>query len=470
MAVSRRTLLLGGAAAAVAIPVGSQLWWSSKDFVREGFDPALPKAPAGERAWVNWSGIQKATPKSLLAPANAKELAAQIRTTPAPVRPVGSGHSFTPLCPSEGTMIDVSAMSGLVSHDIAAGIARMGAGTRLQQAARLLHEQGLAFANLPDIDVQTLAGGFGTATHGTGRNLTAIHDYVRGFEMVTPAGETLEVSADQQPELFQAGKVSLGVLGIIARYDLAVEPAFNLHRRVKLVKTEEILDQYLALSEKHRNFEALFFPGTGHGATLIHDKYDGAVEGEEPNQDEDFLADLRQLRDYFGWWPWLRRKIFETSTDPDTGEDMTDAGWKLLATSRPTKFNEMEYHIPLDNGMETLRKVLSKMESRKDAFFPIEARVTAPDDAWLSPFNDGRRLSIAIHAQADENYEFFFSEFEPIFRAAGGRPHWGKLHSLTAKDLAALYPQFGAFNDLRQQLDPDGKMLNPYMAKLLGAG
>ena len=470
MAVSRRTVLLGGAAAAAAIPVGSQLWWSSKDFAREGFDPELPKAPAGERAWMNWSGIQKATPKSLLAPADAEELATQMQNISTPIRPVGSGHSFTALCPSEGTMVDVSALSGLVSHDKVRAMATMGAGTRLQQAARLLHEQGLAFANLPDIDVQTLAGGFGTATHGTGRTLSAIHDYVRGFELVTPSGEILEVSGESQPELFQAGKVSLGALGIITRYDLAVEPAFNLHRRVALVKTEDILDQYMALSEKHRNFEALFFPGTGHGATLIHDKYDGPIGGEEPNEDEDFLADLRELRDYFGWWPWLRHKVFESSVDPDTGEDMTDAGWKLLATSRPTKFNEMEYHIPLDKGIETLRKVLEKMESRKDAFFPIEARVTAPDDAWLSPFNDGHRFSIAIHAQANENYGFFFTEFEPIFRAAGGRPHWGKLHSLTANDLSALYPQFGAFNEIRTQLDPDGKMLNPYMSNLLGDG
>ena len=470
MAVSRRALLLGGATAAIAIPAGGQLLWSCKNFVREGFDPSLPEAPAGERAWMNWSGIQKATPKSLLAPANTAELASSITNAPSPIRPVGSGHSFTPLCPSEGTMIDVSALSGLVSHDSDAGIATMGAGTRLQQAARLLHEQGLAFANLPDIDVQTLAGGFGTATHGTGRNLTAIHDYVRGFEMVTPSGEVLKASVDEQSDLFQAGKVSLGALGIITRYDLAVEPSFNLHRRVALVRTEEILDQYMALSEKHRNFEALFFPGTGHGATLIHDKYDGAVEGEEPNQDENFLADLRELRDYFGWWPWLRQKIFEASVDPNSGEDMTDAGWKLLATSRPTKFNEMEYHIPLDNGMATLREVLSKMNGRKDAFFPIEARVTAPDDAWLSPFNDGRCMSIAIHAQANENYDFFFTEFEPLFRAAGGRPHWGKLHSLTAKDLSSLYPQFSAFNEIRKQLDPTGKMLSPYMAKLLGDG
>ncbi len=468
MALSRRKLLLGGAAVAIAIPVGSQAWWSSKDFVRDGFEPGLPEAPTGERAWMNWSGIQKATPKILAAPTSAGEVVALVQNSPIPIRPAGSGHSFTALCPSEGTMVDIGAFSGIISHDPTTNIATLGAGTKLQQAARLLHEQSLAFANLPDIDVQTLAGGFSTATHGTGRNLTAIHDYARGFELVTPSGDIVQASAEQNADLFQAGKVSLGALGIITRYDLQVEPAFNLHRRVKLVKTEDILDQYMGLSEQHRNFEAVFFPNTGHGATFTHDKYEGPLSGEQPSEDDNFLQDLKQLRDTFGWSSWLRRKIFAASVDPEAGEDTTDAGWKLLATSRPSKFNEMEYHIPLENGLETLRMVIAKMESRSDAFYPIEARVTAPDDAWLSPFNDGHRLSIAIHADSSENFQYFFTEFEPIFRAAGGRPHWGKLHSLGAKELSMLYPKFAAFNQLRRELDPTGKFVNPYLSKIWG--
>ncbi len=470
MALTRRRLLMGGAAALVAVPVIGQIRWSSKQFMRDGFDPSPISPPEGARVWVNWSGLQKATPQTIEAPANAAEVAALVKDTPSPIRPVGSGHSFTALCPTEGTMVDISALSGLLTHDKAAKTASFGAGTRLQQAARLLDAEGLAFANLPDIDVQTLAGGFATATHGTGRELTAIHDYIRGFEMVTPSGEVLTVNSETNSHLLQAGKVSLGALGIMTKYDLQVEPMFNLHRRVKLAKTPDILDQYLQLSQTHRNFEAMFFPGTGHGATFTHDKHDGPLSGPVPNEDDTFLQDLKQLRDMLGWSPWLRRKLFSLSIDPEAGEDVTDAGWKLLSTSRNDKFNEMEYHIPLENGVETLRQVIAKFDARGDAFFPIEARVTAPDAAWLSPFNDGRCLSIAIHADASESYKYFFQEFEPIFRAAGGRPHWGKLHSLGPKDLSKLYPQFDAFRALRKELDPAGKMLSPYMSQLLGVG
>jgi FAD/FMN-containing dehydrogenase len=59
-----------------------------------------------------------------------------------------------------------------------------------------------------------------------------------------------------------------------------------------------------------------------------------------------------------------------------------------------------------------------------------------------------------------------FSDIEPIFRKYGGRPHWGKLNSLTAADFDALYPQWQAFAALRQRLDPQGRFLNPYLRAL----
>ena len=49
-----------------------------------------------------------------------------------------------------------------------------------------------------------------------------------------------------------------------------------------------------------------------------------------------------------------------------------------------------------------------------------------------------------------------------------GRPHWGKLHSLKHDELTGLYPEFQRFCDLRRDLDPEGKFLNPYLAGLFG--
>ena len=98
----------------------------------------------------------------------------------------------------------------------------------------------------------------------------------------------------------------------------------------------------------------------------------------------------------------------------------------------------------------------------------MEVRFVAPDSALLSPFHDGPCISIAIHAAVDERFDYFFSDFEPIFRAHGGRPHWGKWHSLKRAELDSLYPNLGRFADLRRELDPEGTFLNPHLADLFG--
>ena len=55
-----------------------------------------------------------------------------------------------------------------------------------------------------------------------------------------------------------------------------------------------------------------------------------------------------------------------------------------------------------------------------------------------------------------------------MFRAHGGRPHWGKKHTLRAADLRPLNPDWDRFLAVRQRLDPDGVFLNGYLRGLLG--
>lgn len=470
MGLSRRTLLLSGAGLglAVGVPAVQHLSWGAKDFVRDGYSPLPPEAPSGEESWINWSGSQRATPKMISFPSQEADIAELLSGTNGRVRPVGSGHSFSGLAPSEGTMVDVSALEGLYGFDAETGRATFGAGTRLFHAAEELDKVGRAFPNLPDIDVQTLAGSFSTATHGTGNTLTAMHDYIEQFRMVLASGEIVDVDALSNPDLFAAGKVSLGALGIITQYTLRTVPEFNLHRQLKIEPVEPFLDRVEELGETHRNFEFFYSPSTGMVAWLAHNIFEGEVSGRGESEDDESLEGLKQLRDMFGWFPWLRRRFAQSAFPTGIVEDSSDESWRLLATTRPIKFNEMEYHIPRESGVATVRKIIKMLDSRKDAFFPIEYRHIASDDAWLSPFRDGPKSSIAIHAAVDERYDYFFTDFEPVFRAVGGHPHWGKHHSLGKSDFVDLYPEFERFLEIRRDLDPDGRFLNPHLAKVFG--
>jgi FAD/FMN-containing dehydrogenase len=62
----------------------------------------------------------------------------------------------------------------------------------------------------------------------------------------------------------------------------------------------------------------------------------------------------------------------------------------------------------------------------------------------------------------------YFAAVEPIFWKHGGRPHWGKLHNLGARQLSALYPRWKEFTEVRAALDPQGKFLNGHLRTVFG--
>src|SRR6476660_3923197 len=127
--------------------------------------------------WRNWAGDQACRPAELLRPGDRDELAAAVASaagTGTPISVPGSGHSFTEAALTDGTMIDVSALSGVIDADPGSGLVKVGGGTVLAELNEALHRLGLAMENLGDIDRQTIAGAISTGNHGTGAKLRNI--------------------------------------------------------------------------------------------------------------------------------------------------------------------------------------------------------------------------------------------------------------------------------------------------------
>ncbi len=471
MSVSRRSVLT--AAGAGAVVLGGAGFGAYQVATRE--EPEPPAPPILDKQdhilWRNWSGIQYSYPQLRLSPTSEDQLAGMLKSAPAPIRAVGAGHSFMPLVPTEGTLLTLDQISGLVSVD-GDGLATVKAGMRLDALGPALEAHGRAMNNLPDINVQSFAGALATATHGTGKKLPALHGNVTALRLVTAKGDILDCSATSNPDLFNAARVSLGSMGIITQVTTKTVPARRVHRRVWLDTFEDTLAKAEDNWNQHRNFEFYAVPFTGLCANIANDETDRPAEPRGPETDSEFLDVLKYLRNLFGWSTPLRKFVAENllSAYGSKPEDAIDDGWKLLSTPRPVRFNEMEFHLPAENQFAALREVLATIEAKRpDVFFPIELRRIATDDAWLSPFQGGEHGSLAVHAYYKDDYEFLFTLIQPILLRHGGRPHWGKLNSLTAADFARLYPRWKDFHDLRMSLDPEERMLNPYLKKILAS-
>lgn len=419
--------------------------------------------------WKNWSGSQQCFPASRTAPGNIGELQQLIQSAKGVVRPVGAGHSFTALVPTDDTIVSLARLSGISNHDKDSLQATFLAGTRLGDIGKPLEEAGQALINMPDIDKQTLAGCLSTATHGTGAGIGCLPDFVTGLQLVTANGEIIDCDKNHHADIFEAAKVSLGALGVITQVRLQNTHPYRLKRETVWREFDEIIELAPQMADNNRNFELYYIPFTGMGWTDVHNLSDepiGATEKIDPN---DGANDLKMARDMLSWSPMLRELLLSTYMKTIDDEVTIESSWKNYTNERNVRFNEMEYHLPREHGLQALKEIREALEkNHNEVFFPIEFRYVKGDDIWLSPFYQRDSCSIAVHRFFEEDYKPYFATVEPILRKYHGRPHWGKINTLARDDLIRLYPRWKDFVAVRQQLDPTGKFLNPYLQQLFG--
>jgi FAD-linked oxidoreductase len=429
--------------------------------------------------WSNWSGWVKAWPKSLLEPATEEELAASIRVAEGPVRVAGSGHSFTPLVESAGTIVTLRHLSGVVDHDDAALTARIKAGTTLRDLGPMLFERGLGLVNQGVIDRQALAGAVGTGTHGTGVEIGSISSAVAGFRLVTANGEVLTANRTENSDLFDAGRVSFGSLGIMSEITMQCRPVYALEETGGRMPIADVLAQVETLRDTHRHFEFWWFPFSDHAIVKFLSETDKDAkprrrrpDGEETRDDKIFRTANEATR----YLPFLRGPLqkYMTSASGRYSTSLSEPGrvrWShdAFPSDRNVRFNEMEYAVPAERGPDCIRELAAHMRKGGVNFmFPLEYRYVAADDIWLSPFYQRDSVTISVHQYHRQPYAELFADAEAIFRRYEGRPHWGKLHTLGAADLARLYPRWDDFQGVRRRLDPGGKFLNAHLKRLFG--
>lgn len=429
--------------------------------------------------WSNWSGWIKAWPQSILEPANEEELANAMRAAPAPIRVAGSGHSFTRLVESQGTIVNLARLTGVVDHNSETHTARIKAGTTVRDLGPLLFDRGLGLANQGDIDRQTLAGAVGTGTHGTGVDLGSISASVEGFRLVTANGEVKSASAQENPDLFNAGRVSMGSLGIMTEITMKARPAYALEETGGRMPIADVLAQVEELRDAHRHFEFFWFPFSDQAIVKFLSETDKEAKPRRRRTEETFTRDDKIFIfccETSRYLPFLRgpmQKFMTTSSGRYS--QMSDAPGRVrwshdaFPSDRNIRFNEMEYAVPAEMGPDCVREAAEHMRNCGVSFiFPLEYRYVGKDDAWLSPFYQRDSVTISVHQYHRQPYAELFKGVEEIFDKYQGRPHWGKLHTKTAKDFAALYPRWDDFCRLRNELDPEAKLLNPFLKDVFG--
>ena len=237
-------------------------------------------AGRGRKKWKNWAGSVTASPERVLRPESVEELQQAVVDAPRhwKIRMAGSGHSFTPIVPSDHLLLLPSDFGEELGIDSQRMTARIPAGMVLHEVNLRLAADGYALANMGDITAQTVAGSISTSTHGTGRGFTGLAGQVVGFSLVTATGEWLHCNEQENADVYRLGRVSLGALGILTHVEMKIVPAFRLRAVEEPRQLDSVLNDFDSIIDSSDHYEFYWVPHTRWALTKHNTRTSDAAE------------------------------------------------------------------------------------------------------------------------------------------------------------------------------------------------
>ncbi|MFE6995478.1 D-arabinono-1,4-lactone oxidase [Microbacterium sp. NPDC057659] len=430
--------------------------------------------------WQNWGRSASVRPVRVERPRTPEGVQRAVKAAARQgltVKAIGAGHSFTGIAVAPGVLLELDDMQGLVSADRETGLVTLLAGTRLHRIPGLLAPYGLAMENLGDIDRQSISGAISTGTHGTGARFGGIATQVRGLTIITAEGEFLRIDGEQNSEMLPGAVVGLGALGVVVEVTLQCVPAFVLQAVDAPQPLEQALDTIHDQVAASDHVEFYWHPHTDVALTKTQTRLPESARREPLPAvghwvDETLLTNgvfrvfCATSRIAPGIIPPFNRLAVKLTGDAS----YSDQSHRVLIHRRTVRFREMEWAIPAEHVVPAFREVQQLIADKGWKIeFPVEVRFAEADDLWLSTASGRDSAYIAVHRYWRADPREYFDAVEQIMAGYGGRPHWGKLHSLTADQLRERYPRFDDFVALRDRLDPDRMFGNRHLERILGA-
>jgi FAD/FMN-containing dehydrogenase len=237
---------------------------------------------------------------------------------------------------------------------------------------------------------------------------------------------------------------------------------------------EEVISRFDELADAHDHFEFFTFPYTDVALTRASQRT--SEPPDPPPAWKTFLEDVVVVNGALGLSCRLGKLV--PAAVPALNRVLTraagrsvrsDHSYRLYPNRRSVVFTEMEYAIPRAAVGVAVERVMDLVKRRRlPVSFPLEVRVVASDDAFLSTAHGRETAYVAVHVYRGTEFESYFRGVETIMDEYGGRPHWGKRHYQNAATLRDRYPEWDRFQAVRERLDPEGVFQNDYTERVLG--
>ncbi|MGB6432316.1 MAG: D-arabinono-1,4-lactone oxidase [Candidatus Acidiferrales bacterium] len=418
-------------------------------------------ARAADDKLQNWSGNIDYSTEQLYAASSLEQVQDYVKSQ-TKLKVLGTRHCFNTIADSKYDFLSLKPMDEVLALDPVARTVTVGAGITYGKLAPLIDAKGFALHNLASLPHISVAGAITTATHGSGEKNGNLATSVAALQIVTAAGDVLELSREKDGDTFRGAVVGLGALGVITSITLDLEPTFTMRQYVyENMPFDEMRDHFDAIEasaysvsfftdwQNHRFTEvwlktrvdqspAFSAPPEFFGATL-------ATENLHPIRGLSAVNCTEQMGVPGPWYDRLPH--FRMGFTPSAGNEL-----------------QSEYFVPRRNAVEAILAVEKLRDQVSPHLLISEIRAIAADDLWISTAHD--RASVTIHFTWKPDWPAVSKVLPVIERELApfnARPHWGKLFTVSPAVLKSSYDKMPDFIALSNKLDPHRKFRNDFL-------
>lgn len=405
-----------------------------------------------------------------------------------PVRVRGAGSSSTDCTESpRGTVIRTNELNKIVRIDNYNHTVTAEAGVRLGTIVDALAAQGLELIGNHDQMERTLGGALASPCMGPGIGEQAgyLSSQVINMKVVTVGGKVMNIS-EQKQHLLAAFRMSYGMLGVICEATLRVRPISTFaasHRSLSVDRFSDIADR---LSNRNVGLKFYVLPHRNrvyvdlrHYDTEPGNAYDTPWKFKDWGESTVLPQVFRSLNRVMPI-PSVRYRLIDgisAATHGLVNTKLVNHGNNVATTGRRRRnkernllystwcFPAMDFSVVIKAYVDFCERTLRKNGYRCD-MPAVGFRVSKDSSALLSPSFDEPVFALQTTSTQQHGWDDFVIDLAQFAEKWGGTPVFSQSRAFRAEHASQAYSsRLDFFKKIRRQLDPENRLLNPFLAQ-----
>ena len=431
-------------------------------------------------------------PCNVYRPESRRQLAAILEPSAQPTfisHGLGRSYGDAPLNKQSGVICHAR-LNRFLAFEAQAGVLECEAGVSLAEIIQYFLPRGFFLPVTPGTKFVTVGGAIAADVHGKNHHQDGTFgNFVLDFKLLTPRGERLLCSANNNPEIFWATLGGMGLTGVILSARIKLRPVASSWVLVDYQKATNLEDALAMMTESDVRYQYsvawIDCLGTGrHMGRAVLMRGNHAAADDLPASIRDPLAELSRrrwtlpldlpslalnsltVRAFNSFYYGMHRNALHQLTDLEKFFYPLDAvyHWNRLYGRRG--FVQYQPALPLVGGLEGLKDVLTRLaQSRRASFLAVLKRFGKSNPGLLSFPIEG--YTLALDLPVADGLVPLLHELDRVVLDYGGRIYLAKDAVMTAQTFASMYPKLEKLRNIKSRVDPQGR-LSSSLARRLG--